>query len=287
MSREIRPHVVRDREALSDAVRGRRAAGRRVGLVPTMGALHAGHRALMAAARDAGEAIVVSIFVNPAQFDAADDLAAYPRTFEADLAACAEEGVDVVFAPPPDAVYRGGHETWVEVGGVSADLEGAYRPGHFRGVATVVLKLLNMAAADRAYFGRKDFQQLKLIERLVADLDVPVEIVPVETVREADGLALSSRNVRLDSDARRRALSLSRVLNEARGTLLDGEADIAAVEAGMLAGLRDAGAAADYAVVRDADTLTPLDRPAPRMVALVAATVGGVRLIDNVSVERA
>lgn len=268
-------------------MRGLRASGRRVGLVPTMGALHAGHRALMAEARDAGEAVVVSIFVNPAQFDAADDLAAYPRTFEADLAACAEEGVDVVFAPPPDAVYRGGHETWVEVGGVSADLEGAYRPGHFRGVATVVLKLLNMAAADRAYFGRKDFQQLKLIERLVADLDVPVEIVPVETVREADGLALSSRNVRLDSDARRRALSLSRVLNEARGTLLDGEADIAAVEAGMLAGLRDAGAAADYAVVRDADTLTPLDRPAPRMVALVAATVGGVRLIDNVSVERA
>jgi pantoate--beta-alanine ligase len=235
-----------------------------VALVPTMGALHDGHRALLRAARADANRVVMSLFVNPTQFTAADDLAAYPRDEARDRAIAAEEGVDEVFAPTVEEVYPEGFSTSVDVGPLGGLWEGASRPGHFAGVATVVLKLLNRVAPDVAYFGQKDAQQVAVIRTMVRDLDVPAEIRVVPTVREADGLALSSRNVHLSAEERRRAPSLHRALVARDPSLVEGELDYLAVVA--------------------PDTFQPAE---PRNGALVigAARFGATRLIDNVFVE--
>ena len=202
-------------------------AGRKIGFVPTMGALHEGHLSLVRAAKAECDCTVVSIFVNPSQFGPNEDLAKYPRTLDADLALLAGCGADLVFAPSNDEVYRAGHATWVEVGSVAEPLEGAFRPGHFRGVATVVLKLLNMVQPDAAYFGQKDYQQALVIRRMAADLDVPVAIRVCPTVREPDGLAMSSRNRYLSPAARRRALVLWKSLQLAGKLVEEGQRDAA------------------------------------------------------------
>jgi pantoate--beta-alanine ligase len=255
----------------------------RVGVVMTMGALHAGHAALVRAARAGCDHVLATIFVNPLQFGPGEDLSRYPRTLDGDLAVCRDEGVDAVFVPAPNVVYRGEPAIGVDPGPLGDILEGAHRPGHFRGVLTVVLKLLNLTRPDASYFGEKDYQQLTLVRRMVADLDVPTEIVGVPTVREADGLALSSRNRYLDPAGREAALALSRALR----------AGVAAADAGLsadkvLAAARSElagapGVTADYCELTDPDL-----GPAPatgRARLLVAARVGGTRLIDNAPLD--
>jgi pantoate--beta-alanine ligase len=233
-----------------------------VGLVPTMGALHAGHEALFAAARADCDTVIASIFVNPAQFQEAGDLEAYPRSEHADLALAAEAGVDLVFAPDVAEMYPPGYQTWVEVEELSRGLEGEFRPGHFRGVATICLKLFTIVRPDIAYFGRKDAQQVAVVKRLVRDLALPVEIRAVETVRDPDGLALSSRNARLSAGDRVRALAIPRAL---------ATRDVARARAV----LAEAGVAPDYVEVADLDGPT----------LAIAARFGGTRLIDNVLLE--
>jgi pantoate--beta-alanine ligase len=278
--------TVRELQARADA---ERAAGRRIALVPTMGALHAGHLALVGEARRRADVVCVSIFVNPAQFDARADLAAYPRTLEADLEACRAQGVDRVFLPDERELYAAGHQTWLEVSELAKPLCGASRPGHFRGVATVVAKLLIAAKPHLAVFGEKDFQQLALVRRLVRDLGLEVEIAGVPTVRESDGLALSSRNVRLAPESRRQAVCLVRALDAAESALAAGERRSAA----LLAVAREEIAKAplarlDYAELRDPETLAEAAATlvAPVLLALAAswpgrAGEGDVRLIDN------
>jgi pantoate--beta-alanine ligase len=240
----------------------RELAGRTgsVGLVPTMGALHAGHEALIAAARAENDVVVVSLFVNPAQFDEGADLSAYPRDENADSAVAARSGADVLFAPPPEEIYPPGFQTWVDVEELSRALEGEHRPGHFRGVATVCLKLFNIVRPDRAYFGQKDAQQVAVIRRLVRDLDLEVEVRSVPTVRDPDGLALSSRNARLSPEEREAALALPRAL---------ATRDPAAARASLN------GLEVDYVEVADFE---------PRVLA-AAVRVGRTRLIDNVVLE--
>jgi len=264
-----------------------RATGRTVGLVPTMGALHAGHLSLMRRAREECETVVVSIFVNPLQFGDPEDIARYPRTFEADVDACAAAGVDVVFAPAVREMYPAWPApvaTSVSVTGVSEGWEGASRPGHFDGVATVVSKLFSIAGPCRAYFGEKDFQQLAVVRQMVADLSLPIDVVGCPTVREEDGLALSSRNVRLSGGERRAAVALSRALAAGRAALEDGVVDAAAVSAVMRRVVRSQpDVQLDYAAVVQAGDLTECtvitDPSAVRL--LIAAVVGPVRLIDN------
>jgi pantoate--beta-alanine ligase len=234
-----------------------------IGLVPTMGALHAGHLALIEAARDDCDTVVASIFVNPAQFQEANDLADYPADREQDLALAAEAGVDLVFAPPVEEFYPAGFATWVEPEGAALGLEGEYRPGHFRGVATACLKLFTIVRPDVAYFGRKDAQQVAVVKQLVRDLDLDLEIHVVPTVRDDDGLALSSRNTRLSPDDRRRALAIPRAL-------ATGDPDEAR------AVLSRAGIDPDYVSVADLDGPT----------LAVAAHVGDTRLIDNALLEK-
>ncbi len=261
-----------------------RAEGRTVGLVPTMGAFHAGHHSLMRTARAEQDAVVVSLFVNPAQFNDTGDLAAYPRTEANDAAEAAELGVDVLFAPPVSEIYPEGFSTTVSVQGLSEVLEGAERgPGHFAGVCTVVNKLLNIVGPDVAYFGQKDAQQVAVVKRMVRDLDMPVRIEVLPTVREPDGLALSSRNVRLSRSDRARALGLSRALHAARKAVAAGERDADRVRAAALEELTDVDA--EYLAIVDPVSFTELTTlVAPALVA-VAAHVGPVRLIDNLVVE--
>ena len=215
--------VVRGKQEIRERVAAARAAGKRVGLVPTMGALHAGHRRLIEQSVAENDFTVLSVFVNPTQFGPAEDFDHYPRQLEADVAVAAEAGADVVFAPAPEEMYTGDHSTWVDEETMSEGLCGARRPGHFRGVATVCAKLFNIAQPDRAYFGRKDYQQVKIIERMVRDLDMSVEIRSVETVRGSDGLAVSSRNSYLDPDKRRASLAIWRALKQAAALILGGE----------------------------------------------------------------
>ena len=264
-----------------------RAAGRTVGLVPTMGALHAGHISLINRARQENDVVAVSIFVNPLQFGDLNDITNYPRTFDQDLALCAEAGADVVFAPSVSEMYPSWPDppaTTVSVRGVSDKWEGASRPGHFDGVATVVAKLFAIAGPCRAYFGLKDFQQLAVVRRMVADLHLPIDVVGCPIVREPDGLALSSRNVRLSDTERVAALALSRALAAGRAVIALGERDATTVTALMRAVATDEpGVDLDYAVAVDAATLdevqTIVDPAHVRL--LIAATVGPVRLIDN------
>lgn len=255
-----------------------------VGLVPTMGALHAGHLSLVEAARARCATVVASVFVNPLQFGDGDDLRRYPRDLPADLATLEAAGVDAVLAPDAET-FTGALATVVEVSGVTARFEGAFRPGHFAGVTTVVAKLCNAVGPDIAYFGEKDYQQLVTIRRMVADLDMPVEIVGMPIVRDTDDLALSSRNVRLSAEERARALRLSRALRAAAATW-SGDAD--AARAALWAELRDGdGIRVDYADVVDPDTLEPLAGPGhDRARALVAARIGSTRLIDNAPLTR-
>jgi pantoate--beta-alanine ligase len=264
-----------------------RRAGRSIGLVPTMGALHDGHLALVRAARTACDVVVVSLFVNPAQFDDAGDLAAYPRDEVRDAALAQEAGADLLFAPAPAEVYPAGFATTVAVEGpLTASLEGEHRgAAHFAGVATVVTKLLNMAQPDVAFFGQKDAQQVVVVRRVVRDLDLPVRIEVVPTVREPDGLALSSRNVHLRDGDRERALALSAALAAARERLERGERDATAVARAGAAAMRERGVDPEYLAVVDPATLAPLDAVDGAALVAVAARVGPTRLIDNVLVE--
>jgi pantoate--beta-alanine ligase len=261
---------------------GWRAQGKKVALVPTMGALHAGHDALIRRAREIAEVVVVSLFVNPAQFDEATDLAAYPRDEAADAARAEAKGAHVLFAPAPAEVYPPGFATTVSVRGVTEPLEGAARgPAHFGAVATVVLKLLNMAQPDVALFGQKDAQQAAVVRRMVADLDVPVRIETVATVRDADGLALSSRNARLGTDERPRALALSRGLAAARSAVAGGERAPSAVTAEARAAMTALHVEPEYLVLVSPDTFAPAETLDHEVLLAVAARVGDVRLIDN------
>ena len=259
-----------------------RAAGRSVALVPTMGAFHAGHHALMRAARAACDEVVVSLFVNPAQFDEAGDLAAYPRTEAQDAAEAEALGVDVLFAPSAGEVYPPGFATTVRVEGLSDVLEGAERgPGHFAGVCTVVAKLLNVVAPDVAFFGQKDAQQVAVVRRMVADLDLPVAIEVVPTVREPDGLAMSSRNGRLDAGERERAVALSRALRAAGDALGAGERDAARLRDSALAAMTQYAVEPEYLELVDPETFSPVTTVNGRVLVAVAARVGDTRLIDN------
>lgn len=276
--------LVRTRDELAAArARLRDQAGPEatVGLVPTMGALHAGHRALLDEARAGCAAVVASIFVNPMQFSQAGDLERYPRQLEQDLALCEQRGVDLVWAPEVEDIYPGGPaQVWVTAGALAAQLEGPNRPGHFDGVLTVVTKLFAAVRPHRAYFGEKDYQQLILIRRMVRDLGHGVEVVSVPTVREPDGLALSSRNVLLSPSERARARFLSAALMAGRDAAGSG-AEVLTAARQVLAGAE--GVDVDYLELRDPD-LGPAPEAGPARL-LVAARVGSVRLIDNVAVE--
>lgn len=276
--------TVREVKALRSLVAGWKAAGNAVGVVPTMGALHAGHLSLVHAAKAGAERVIATIFINPMQFNNPDDLARYPRTEDRDAAMLMEGGVDVLFAPPPEAVYPEGFATTVSVGGVSRELEGAFRPGHFDGVATVVTKLLLMTGADRAFFGEKDWQQLQVVRRLVRDLNIPVTITGCPTLREADGLAMSSRNVRLSPGARAAAPALHREMVQAAAALRAGAAADTALAAAKAAILAAGFETVEYLTLRDGSTLAPVDRPSDGARLLAAAVLGGVRLIDNIAV---
>jgi pantoate--beta-alanine ligase len=263
-----------------------RAAGRSVGLVPTMGAFHGGHHALMRAARAQCDEVVVWLFVNPTQFDEASDLAAYPRDEARDAAEAAELGVDVLFAPSVEEVYPPGFATTVRVEGISDVLEGAERgPGHFAGVCTVVTKMLNMVAPDVAFFGQKDAQQVAVLRRMVRDLDMPVRLAVIPTVREPDGLALSSRNTRLDAGERRRAVALSRGLRAAEAAVAAGERDAAAIAAAARAAM-DA-VEPEYLALVDPDSFQPVQNVNGRVLVAVAARIGATRLIDNAIIHTA
>jgi pantoate--beta-alanine ligase len=273
--------VVHDGDAFREACDAARAQEKRVGLVPTMGALHEGHLSLIREARSRADFVALSLFVNPLQFAAGEDLSRYPRTFEADLDACEREGVDVVFAPEPAAMYPPGFQTHVEVEELTRPLEGEFRPAHFRGVTTVVTKLFNLTGPCVAVFGRKDFQQAAVLARMARDLDMPVEVVTSKTVREPDGLALSSRNRYLDPGERARALSISRGLRAAHDAFHAGERDAERLRALVLADVEAGADSIDYVAVVHRETLTNDTRDESDLVALVAARIGNTRLIDN------
>ena len=278
----MNPHVSERIEDVRRHVAAARQRGLRVGLVPTMGALHEGHVSLIRAARAECRFVVVSIFVNPTQFGPNEDFTRYPRPFEKDLATCAAEGADLVFAPDVATMYPPDFRTSVEVRELQDTLCGASRPGHFRGVATVVLKLFHVVQADAAYFGQKDAQQVGIVQQLVRDLDVPVQVRVCPIVREPDGLALSSRNQYLDAEQRRNATVLHRSLQLARTLVERGERDPAVVGRALTAAIvATPGATLDYAEVVDAESLRPLDRLRGRVLLALAVCFGSTRLIDN------
>ncbi|HVH79820.1 MAG TPA: pantoate--beta-alanine ligase [Stellaceae bacterium] len=276
--------IARSVAELRRVVAGWRVAGERIGLVPTMGALHAGHMALVAATKAQCQRVVVSIFVNPKQFGPREDFATYPRPEADDLAKLGEVAVDLVFMPTVEEMYPAGFTTTISLGGVAAELEGARRPGHFDGVATVVAKLLIQVAPDFAFFGEKDYQQLLVVRRLAQDLNLPVEIIGVPTVREADGLALSSRNVYLTAEERGAAPTLNRLMREAAAAIAAGEPPAPTLER-TVSLLEGAAFIVEYLELRDAATLAPLPAPIERPARLLAAVhLGRTRLIDNIPV---
>ncbi|PJI89146.1 pantoate--beta-alanine ligase [Sphingomonas koreensis] len=277
--------TVRQLPELRDAISGYRAAGERVAFVPTMGALHAGHMALVAEAKLAGNRVVVSIFVNPKQFGPNEDLAKYPRKEQIDSRMLSDAGVDLLWLPPVEVMYPEGHSTNISVAGVSEPLDGAARPGHFDGVATVVAKLFNQVKPDVALFGEKDFQQLAVIRRMVADLDFDIDVRGVPTQRDDDGLALSSRNVYLMPEDRTAAVALPRALGVAARAIEKGD-DTETALATARASLEAAGFEVDYVELADAETLGAPVAGQPRRL-LAAARIGGTRLIDNIAVEPA
>ena len=260
-----------------------RGKGLRIGLVPTMGALHEGHASLLGRARAEMGLVVVSLFVNPTQFGPGEDFREYPRPLEKDLEVCRREGADLVFTPTAAEMYPAGLATTVRVAGMSEKMCGAFRPGHFDGVCTVVAKLLGIVQPDAAYFGEKDAQQLAIVRRMAADLNPAVEIRSCPLVREADGLALSSRNAYLSQAERRQALEISRALAEARRAILAGDRDAARIGDGVRRRLAGAeGIGLDYVAVVDPDTLEDLERIGEKALVAAAARVGKTRLIDNV-----
>ncbi len=257
-------------------------SGHSVGFVPTMGALHAGHISLVNASRNECSYTVVSIFVNPTQFGANEDLSRYPRPREADLATCKEAGADLVFYPSTEEMYQPDAKTYVEVAGLSDLWEGAIRPGHFRGVTTVVAKLFQIVGCDRAYFGQKDFQQQLILRRMVSELNMPVEIITCPIIRDTDGLALSSRNAYLSASERESGLCLSQALRDVENAFAGGERLPDTLRSILTRRLdQQASIKIDYAVIVDPFTLTELHVPVNTMVALVAGRVGSTRLIDN------
>ena len=272
--------ILRDVAAVRAAVAGRGP----IGLVPTMGAFHEGHLSLIRAARAASDVVVVWLFVNPTQFNEAADLAAYPRDEERDASLAAAAGADILFAPPVSTVYPPGFATTVTVAGLGDTLEGAHRPGHFAGVSTIVAKMLAMVGPDVAFFGAKDAQQVAVVRRMVADLNIPTRIAVLPTVREPDGLAMSSRNVRLSADERRQALALSRGLTAAREAASRGERDADALARVVVNELAAAGLEPEYVAVVDPDSFLPVAAvDSPALIA-VAVRVGSTRLIDNIKV---
>jgi pantoate--beta-alanine ligase len=278
--------IVRTVAALREALAPARRDGATIGVVPTMGALHAGHLSLIEAARRDTDVVVVTLFVNPTQFAPTEDLDAYPRDEAGDARAAEGAGADILFAPPVEEVYPDGFSTSVRVTGVSEPLEGAARgASHFDGVATVVTKLFNMVQPDLAYFGRKDAQQLAVIRRMVADLNLPVRIVGCPTVREPDGLAMSSRNAYLTPEERPRALALSRALAAAREAVEGGESDAAAVAAAARAPMDALGVEPEYLAVVDPETFQPVATVDGDVLVAVAARVGRARLIDNATIS--
>ncbi|EMQ8047151.1 TPA: pantoate--beta-alanine ligase [Serratia marcescens] len=272
---------------LRQQIRRWRQEGKRIALVPTMGNLHDGHMTLVDEARARADVVVVSIFVNPMQFDRPDDLARYPRTLQEDSEKLTRRGVDLVFAPAPAAVYPQGlaQQTYVDVPGISSILEGASRPGHFRGVSTIVSKLFNLVQPDLACFGEKDYQQLALIRKMVADMGYDIDIVGVPTVRAKDGLALSSRNGYLTAEERKVAPQLSKIMNGLAQQLANGERHIETLLEQTAEQLRAAGFTPDELFIRDADSLQPLTVDSQRAVVLMAAWLGKARLIDNQQVD--
>lgn len=277
--------IIRRLDALRIALAEYTRTGETVALVPTMGALHAGHMALVDAARRRADRVVVSIFVNPRQFGPNEDLARYPRREATDAQMLSEASVDILWAPDVDEMYPAGFATNVSVSGVSEVLDGAHRPGHFDGVATVVAKLFGQVRPTVALFGEKDFQQLAVVRRMVADLDLAVEVLGVPTQRDDDGLALSSRNIYLDADERSRAVALPRALGEAARAIGRGD-DPAAALAQANATLIRAGFEPDYVALVDAEHFTDAVPGRPARL-LAAARLGGTRLIDNIAVELA
>jgi pantoate--beta-alanine ligase len=273
--------VIRAPGSMSAWADAARARGQRIALVPTMGALHAGHVSLLAAARSHGDVVALSIFVNPTQFGPKEDLARYPRDLEGDLAKAGSVGTEVAFVPDAKDMYPSGYQTYVEVRKVSQGLCGASRPDHFVGVASVVCKLFNIVRPHVALFGEKDFQQLAVIRRMVADLNLPVEVVGQPTVREPDGLAMSSRNAYLAPADRARATAIFRGLQAARERVAAGERNVPSLLAQARALVEKGVDRIDYLEIRDAQDLTPIDQIAGPAVILVAALVGTTRLIDN------
>ena len=274
--------VIRTVAELRAWSRAARKSGQSIGLVPTMGALHEGHLSLVRAAKAGCDSVAASIFVNPTQFGPNEDFSKYPRTWDADCALLEAEGVDVIFAPAPEEVYRAGAATFVEVAGLSERLDGASRPGHFRGVATVVAKLFIAAEPDRTYFGQKDAAQVAVLRRMVADLDLPVELVVCPIVREPDGLAMSSRNRYLSAEERRQALVLSRALRTVQELAGSGERRTQVlIEAAQRVFASEPAVRVDYVAAVDWATLEAVDVLAPGTLFAVAAFVGTTRLIDN------
>ncbi|WP_374436981.1 pantoate--beta-alanine ligase [Tabrizicola sp.] len=276
--------IVRTVAELRALARGWKAKGDTVGVVPTMGALHDGHLSLARRARQECQRVITTIFVNPKQFNNPEDLKKYPRSEEADAALLATVPVDAIFAPPVEEVYPEGFITTVSMQGVAQPLEGYMRPGHFDGVATVVTKLFGMTLADRGYFGQKDWQQLQVVLRLVRDLNIPVQVVGCETIREGDGLAMSSRNVRLTPEGRKKAPVLYAAITRAADDIRAGHADRMAIREAAET-MRNAGfERVEYIELRDAETLMPSDDPRRPRRMLAAAWLDGVRLIDNIPV---
>ncbi|MBA3911629.1 MAG: pantoate--beta-alanine ligase [Rhodobacter sp.] len=276
--------IIRTVSDLRALARAWKSKGETIGVVPTMGALHDGHLSLARRARSECDRVITTIFVNPKQFNNPDDLKKYPRSEEADARLLATVPVDAIFAPPVEEVYPEGFISTVTLAGVAQPLEGHMRPGHFDGVATVVTKLFGMSLADRAYFGQKDWQQLQVVLRLVRDLNVPVEVVGCETIREADGLAMSSRNVQLTTRGRTKAPVLYAAITRAAEDIRSGHADRMAIREAAET-MRAAGFdRVEYIELRDAETLMPSDDPTRPRRMLAAAWIDGVRLIDNIPV---
>ena len=274
--------IIHSIEELRDALAGVRRSGVSIGLVPTMGALHAGHRRLIEQSARENSCTVVSVYVNPIQFNDANDYQAYPRTLDDDARLCGDAGAEIVFSPSSEEMYPQPQRSFVNVEELTDGLCGAFRPGHFRGVTTVVLKLLNIVQPDAVYFGEKDAQQLAVIRRMVADLNVPVRIVPVPIVREADGLAMSSRNRRLSPAERQVAPAIYQALLQVRSRIAAGASDPAQVTRDAVAELERQGMRVEYLEIVEPDSMRPVERVAGPVLVATAAWLGVTRLIDNI-----
>ena len=279
------PVVITTGHELRSALAAVRSKGKSIGLVPTMGALHEGHLSLVDASRAECDVTVVTIFVNPTQFGPSEDLEKYPRRLDEDLDLLGRRGVDFVFAPNRDEMYRPDHETYVVPGEVAKDFEGAIRPVHFRGVATIVLKLFNLVGADVAFFGQKDYQQTLVVRQMVADLDVPIQIRVCPIVRESDQLAMSSRNAYLSAAEREQALSLSSSLRKAEEMFRSGQRDAEIIAAAVREIMEEAGAEVEYIALVKSGSVNPVSQVSGGTIVLIAARVGKTRLLDNWEIE--